>query len=178
MKTNTKEPWILTGYDLFAKEGPKGIKIEVIAKRVSISKSSFYHHFAHLDLFLELLIEYHLQQSHIIADKENSAKNIDPELIDILVKHKTDLLFNRQLRINREHKLYLDALVKSNKTVGDAFVMLWVKDFDLKLSRKQLQGIFELALDNFYLRINAENLNHQWLSEYFANLKRIAKNFV
>jgi hypothetical protein len=32
-------------------------------------------------------------------------------------------------------------------------------------------------LENFYLQINAENLNPAWLSAYFNNLKRIARNF-
>jgi hypothetical protein len=34
-----------------------------------------------------------------------------------------------------------------------------------------------LALENFYLQINLNNLNHHWLSEYFANLKRVICNF-
>ena len=51
--TDTKLPWILCGYDIFSKEGSNGLKIEVIARRVNKSKSSFYHHFADLDLFIE-----------------------------------------------------------------------------------------------------------------------------
>jgi len=62
--------------------------------------------------------------------------------------------------------------------VGDAFVKLWVKDMGLQLTQKQIEGIFTLALENFYLQINADNLNYKWLSEYFANLKTITSSFV
>ncbi|HPH20964.1 MAG TPA: TetR/AcrR family transcriptional regulator, partial [Haliscomenobacter sp.] len=111
------------------------------------------------------------------ADKEKKAKNIDPELITILVEHKMDLLFNRQLRINQQHQHYKETLDKSNQIIGNEFVKLWAKDLNLNLSQGQLESLFELALENFYLQINAENLNPAWLSAYFNNLKRIARNF-
>jgi len=175
---DTKDIWIETGYEIFAQYGASKLKIETLAKKVGISKSSFYHHFVNLELFIEDLLNYHIKQSYIIADKERNAKRINPDLIDILVEHKTDLLFNRQLRINRDLKLYFEILNKSDQIVGSAFVMPWIKDLNLQLTQKQLQGIFELALENFYLQINLKNLNHLWLKEYFDKLKRIISNLI
>ena len=177
MLTTHKEIWIKTGYEIFALLGQNGLKIEPIAKKVGISKSSFYHHFADTDIFLEYLLEHHIQQSYIMANKEKLAQNIDPELINILVEHKTDLLFNRQLRVLRAHKQFNDILLKSNQITGDYFVMIWVKDISLKLNKQQLEGIFTLALENFYLQITPENINYNWLSNYFSNLKKIISNF-
>jgi AcrR family transcriptional regulator len=166
-----KDIWILAGYEMFAEWGIGELKVERLAKKVGLSKSSFYHHFE------ALLLRRHIEQSHIIAKKEQSAKSIDPELIEILLEHKTDLLFNRQLRINQAHEHYANTLRISNQIIGDAFVMTWLKEINLQLSLQKLAAIFELALENFYLQISKENLNRQWLSEYFDNLKRIAKNF-
>ena len=104
--TENKDIWIKTGYEIFALAGENGLKIEVLAKKVGISKSSFYHHFADLEIFVEHLLKSHLIQSEAMADKEKNAKNIDPELINILVEHKLDLLFNRQLRINQQRQHY------------------------------------------------------------------------
>lgn len=174
--TDSKEIWINTGYELFSLSGFDALKIEKLAKKVGISKSSFYHHFADLDVFFEYLLKHHIQQSKLIAQKESNAQNIDPELISILIEHKIDLLFNRQLRFNRSKKSFAETLDESNRIVGNYFVMVWVKDLNLTLNEKQLAGIFELALENFYLQINAENLNYQWLSAYFSNLKRIAQS--
>lgn len=171
-----KDIWIKTGYEMFALSGHSGLKIEPLAKRVGISKSSFYHHFADLELFTDQLLEYHLAQASIIAKKEQAAQTIDGDLINILVDHRIDLLFNRQLRIHREQRNFAEALSKSNQIVGNAFVLLWVKDLNLKLTQRQLESIFELALENFYLQINSENLNHHWLSAYFTNLKKLVTN--
>lgn len=177
MTKDTKDIWIKKGYEIFAICGQTGLKIEPLARAVGKSKSSFYHHFADLESFIDLILKHHLEQSLIIAKKEQQANHIDPELIGILVEHKTDLLFNRQLRINQNIKSFSDTLLQSNKIVGDAFVKVWVKDLSLRLTQKQLEGIFTLALENFFLKINADNLTNTWLSEYFANLKKITGNF-
>jgi AcrR family transcriptional regulator len=178
MAADNKEIWITTGYEIFALTGQAGLKVEPLAKSVGISKSSFYHHFADIEFFIEQLMKYHLERSYIMAEKEQNAQNIDPELINILVEHKTDLLFNRQLRINKNIKLFAETLLQSNKIVGEAFIMLWVKDLNLRLSKQQTEALFTLALENFFLQINAGNLTRTWLSGYFTDLKRIAGNFV
>jgi AcrR family transcriptional regulator len=178
MTTDNKEIWIKTGYEIFALHGQAGVKIEPLAKAVGKSKSSFYHHFADLELFIDFLLKHHIEQSYIIAAKEQKATQVDPELINILVEHKTDLLFNRQLRIHQNIKLFSEILEKSNKIVGDAFVNLWAKALDLQLPRHKIEGVFTLALENFFLQINAENLNYSWLSAYFANLKQISHSFI
>lgn len=174
---DNKEVWIKEGYEVFSTYGPTGIKIEPLAKRVGKSKSSFYHHFADMEIFIDHLLEYHIQQSKIMAQKEQQAENIDPELIQILVAHKIDLLFNRQLKINQHIKSFSLALEKSNSLVGNTFITVWVKDLDLNLSPKQIEGIFSLALENFFLQINTETLHYEWLNRYFANLKKIACSF-
>jgi AcrR family transcriptional regulator len=178
MTTDNKEIWIKTGYEIFALSGKEGLKIEPLAKKVGKSKSSFYHFFADLELYIDDLLKYHIEQSYVMAAKEQQAKNIDPELITALIEHRVDLLFNRQLRINQNIKSFSDTLAQSNKIVGNAFVEVWVKDLNLQLTQKQIEGIFTLALENFFLQINADNLNYKWLSGYFANLRKIASNFV
>jgi AcrR family transcriptional regulator len=172
-----KKVWIKTGYELFALSGPGALKVETISKKMGISKSSFYHHFSDLSLFIEQLLEHHLEQAHIMAAKEQSSKNIDPELIVVLQEHKMDLLFSRQLRIHRNEQQFYDALTKSNRIVGSAFVYLWARELNLKLNPGQLEALFELALENFFLQITYENLHYDWLSGYFNNLKRIAHHF-
>ncbi len=175
--TEKEEIWIIKGYETFAFFGENGLKVEQLAKSVGISKSSFYHHFADLDIFVEKLLLHHLEKSKVIAEKEKYAKTINPELINILLEHKTDLLFNRQLRINSNKSNYKDTLLKSNSIIGKDFISLWLTDTKLNIIQKQAEGLFELALENFFLQINSDNLNKSWLENYFENLKRITRSF-
>ncbi len=178
MAKDGKEVWVLGGYEVFALSGPAGLKIEPLSRKVGIGKSSFYHHFADQESFVDQLLKYHIGQSHIIAVKERNALNVDPDLIHVLVEHKMDLLFNRQLRINQNIQPFADCLGKSNKIVGDAFVTVWARDLSQPLSQKQMESVFALALENFFLQINADNLCYEWLATYFYKLKEITRNLV
>lgn len=175
--TETEKIWIETGYHIFAISGEMALKVETLAKKVGISKSSFYHHFVDLEIFVTHLLTFHLQQCKIIAEKEKNAQTIKPELINILIEYKIDLLFNRQLRFYQQNKFYQQTLIKSNQIIGNEFVRIWHNDLQLNLTQKQLESLFELGLENFFLQINEENLNYVWISGYFDNLKRIAQNF-
>jgi AcrR family transcriptional regulator len=67
MFTHKNQSWLFAGYELFAEKGPEGLKIEVLAQKVGISKSSFYHHFADLELFTDFLLKYYLDQAKRMA---------------------------------------------------------------------------------------------------------------
>jgi AcrR family transcriptional regulator len=172
-----KDQWIQIGYDTFALKGLTGLRIETLSKQLGISKSSFYHHFAEMEIFVDALLTHHLKQSEILASKERLAKKINPDLIHILVDHKTDLLFNRQLRIHQEVDSYKRTLSESNEIIGQDFILLWANDLGLQLNQHQLEGLFSLALENFFLQINHDNLNVIWLTKYFDQLSAIARRF-
>ena len=177
VSVDIKLPWIQAGYRLFAMQGPQGLKVEVIARQVQKSKSSFYHHFADLEVFMEHLLNFHLEQAAIIAEKERSCQNIDPELITVLVEHKQDLLFNRQLRVNREVATFKACFEKSNQFVAEAFLPLWVSELGLTHKPRLAQLVLGLAIENFYLQITEENLNHTWLAAYFRQINQMVAAF-
>jgi len=51
-----KEKWLEEGYEEFAQDGPENLSINQIAKKIGASRSSFYHHFAEIDLFIDELL--------------------------------------------------------------------------------------------------------------------------
>ena len=177
MTTDNTLPWIRAGYEIFSKEGPKGLKIEVIARKVGKSKSSFYHHFVDLEIFTDFLLKYHLERAEAIAILEAQCKNIDPEMIAVLVQVKTDLLFNRQLRVHRDNPNFRQVFEASNKMVSEAFLPVWAKDLGLEGHPLLASDYFKLALENFYLQITEETLNHEWLRGYFQELRQMAGRF-
>ena len=81
-------PLLEVGYTIFSNEGPQGLKIEALAREVGKSKSSFYHCFADLDIFID---EYNLA-SH----ESNKDSNITSYIfkIYILIHKIFHALFN------------------------------------------------------------------------------------
>lgn len=54
--------WIKAGYYVFGRKGPNGLNVELLAKRVKKSKSSFYYYFGDMESFQEALLAYHLER--------------------------------------------------------------------------------------------------------------------
>lgn len=172
----TQIPWIQEGYLAFAYQGPKGLKVEKLSKGVGKNKSSFYHHFADVEIFTSALLDYHLDRVKIIADKERHCIALEG-LINILVEHKADLLFNRQLRIHRESSEFEACFVRTNEITIPAILRVWSDIIELR-DNSYLSGlVLQLSLENFFLQITDGTLNRNWLRDYFDSIKGLVRQF-
>ncbi|MEM9051411.1 MAG: TetR/AcrR family transcriptional regulator [Bacteroidota bacterium] len=169
-------PWIDTGYTTLALEGPKQLRVERLAKKVGKSKSSFYHHFADMEVFISFLLANHLDRIKMIADKEAACDTID-ELFDVIIEHKVDLLFNRQLRFHRDDKDFVKCYEKANELALDSILDVWAKFLDLTDQTYLARMVLVLVLENFFLQISAKDLNKEWLQSYFNQIRSMIAAF-
>jgi AcrR family transcriptional regulator len=176
MNDDIKLPWILAGYELFSKEGPKGLIIEKIARLVNKNKSSFYHHFADIDVFTEYLLDHQLKRAKIIGTKEKLCKNIVPDLINLFLDVKQDLFFNRQLRINRYIPEFKKCIEKTEEN-DNSFIEIWTNSLDLNKNKKVAELYLNLIIENFYLQITEETFTFDWLVMYFNDIQEMIKEF-
>ncbi|WP_375562218.1 TetR/AcrR family transcriptional regulator [Bernardetia sp. OM2101] len=171
-----QQPWIEKGYRTFAYEGVENLKIERLSKDVEKNKSSFYHHFADLKIFISRLLEYHLLKAEILAEKEANCASLK-ELIEIIIEHKIDLLFSRQLRIHRQNPEFEECFTKTNQITMPAFLKVWSEILELQDNSHLSEMMLKLSLENFYLQITDETINHNWLNNYFEELKKLTREF-
>lgn len=177
MSSDNKLPWILAGYDLFANHGPGGLKVEVIARLVGKSKSSFYHYFADLEIFTDVLLTYHLERAGFIAQQEKQCRQVDPDLLNLLLSVKQDLLFSRQLRVHRSNVALKQCLEKTTKLVSEAIIGIWAAELGLANNSSLAQLVLNLSIENFYLQLTAETLTYPWLAQYIQELKTMVSAF-
>lgn len=168
--------WLEAGYKCFASKGPAGLKIERLSKEVGKNKSSFYHLFADLEIFTERLLEFHLNRAKAISKKESAATN-EQELIAIILEHKVDLLFNRQVRIHRNNPEYKENLDHIIQFSVEGLLPVWKDIIALQDNSALAQMVLHLSLENFYLQITEKTLNETWLKEYFANIRQMVYLF-
>lgn len=177
MIAKRQELWVQVGYSAFAESGPASLKIEALARQIAINKSSFYHHFADLELFIEQLLKKHINRVKSLAQAERGAERLDPDLIGILMAFRVDLLFHKQLRMHPEKKGFSRALAQANEIMNDVFIRVWSKDIGHQLSQPQMAGIYTLALDHFFSNIHTTTLDARWLTAYFKDLNKTARLF-
>lgn len=173
--SNTKELWIDAGYEVFASEGPEALKVEKLARRVGVNKSSFYHFFADLEVFIEELLKHHFSQAMIVVQKESEAKT-QAELVGILMDHKLDLLFNRRLRIHREVEAYNKCFEEINQYSIPALLPLWAKIIGLEERGSLAKMVLMLSVENFFLQFTQET-DATWLNNYLTEVQSMVKLF-
>jgi len=171
-------PWIHAGYDIFSHEGPKGLKVETLARAVQKNKSSFYHLFADVEVFTEMLLEYHLERGGIIAAQARLCRTMVPDMLHLLLEVKQDILFNRQLRIHRDIPEFRMCFEKANGQVVEAFLSLWAEALNLGDKTYLAQIILNLTIENFYLRVTAETLTYDWLTAYLHEIQFMVQEIV
>lgn len=170
MPDANKTQWIEIGYELFSKEGPKGLKVELLARKAGKSKSSFYHHFGDLELFTDSLLQYHLERSIVISKQAASCQNMVPDLLNLLLSVKSDILFDRQLRIHRDVLEFKKCFEKASGQVEDAFLNIWSDSLGLGDKTYLARIILNLTVENFYLSVTDENINSEWLVNYLKEI--------
>ena len=171
---NAEQLWIEEGYAVFALGGPKANKIEYLAKRLKRNKSAFYYYFATLELFTSRLLDYHLIQSKQMAQQFETTSTIQ-ELVNIMIIHKTDLLFNRQLRVHRTNREFESCFKKTNEFVGTSFAKIWKEITELQDDSVSAKLLLQLSVENFFLRITEDSFNQAWLEDYFAETKLLVR---
>ena len=174
-KADIKSPWIIKGYEIFGIEGPKGLQIERLSRKVNKSKSSFYHHFAEIDIFIDELLKYHLKRAKSIQEDEKRCKRVIPDLIELLISYKIDLLFNRQLRINRNIPKFKKCYEDTSKESVSSIIEIWSEFLGIESNLRINQLVLALTIENFYLHITEENMTYNWLENYIISLKEKIK---
>ncbi|OWY20341.1 TetR/AcrR family transcriptional regulator [Sphingobacteriales bacterium UPWRP_1] len=171
MTKENQKVWIQAGYETFAKEGISGLKVEALARKTGKSKSSFYHYFADMEVFTQLLLQQHRQNAKVIAGKMKICKNMIPDMLHILLEAKQDVLFNRQLRINRHIPEFNNCFRKAHQPVEEALLPFWANTLGLTDKKYLARMILNLTVENFYLRVTENTFTYNWLTDYIDEIR-------
>ena len=170
-----EQKWIEFGYTLFAKEGPKGLKVDRMAKTLGTGRSSFYYHFADLEIFTSCLLEHHIERAQIICEAALQCDVMNPDLLNAIIEFKEDLLFHRQLRIHREVPDFDKCIEKAHNTIEMAFLNIWAREMQLQNNLPTAKVLLRLVSENFYMKISEDNLNFKWLANYLREIVEMTR---
>ncbi len=174
-KANTKALWLKTGYDLFGREGKHEVRIEKLARILGLNKSGFYHYFGDLESFFFHLIELHYIKADLLIKDVRLCKSIDPDFLNVLIKHQITVLNHMQLVVNRDNALFYEAYQKINEKVDNTVLPLWASFVGIPNKTNVALKYFEIVRDMFYSRISLENMNYPFLRQLAGDAKYIAE---
>jgi AcrR family transcriptional regulator len=175
MKSQKKQEWIIKGYQLVAEEGFASLNVESIARSMGKNKSSFYHYFGDLELFVQELLSYHLERAAQLAEQANACANIRPCLVNLFLDYKPDHFFHKQLRINRSNPAFRQCFERVFDIYEKATLDKWANYLGLHEQPLFAKTFLHLIAENFLLKITMDNYNQEWLNNYLAELSAMLR---
>ena len=157
---NSKQKWIEKGYEHFALYGPENISINAISKEIGSPRASFYHHFGGLEIFIDFLLETHLEAiKSFVQEGKEYCNCLLPDFYQLLEKYTLGLKFHRQIFINRHLPIFGYMFTKiESKTSKELILDLFVKEYKLSLKHEDVSKIWFTITESWYSRINPEQL--------------------
>ena len=165
--------WIEEGYSLASNNGIKSLNIELTARRLNKNKSSFYHYFGDIEVFLEELLKLHINKVEQLAKLAKNCKSVNPELLNLFIEYKDDLFFHKQLRINRDEPEFKRCFEEAFKKVDNAIIDQWSDFLGLQDQPLFAQAFLYLIADNFLLQITPQTFNYEWLNKYLKGISTL-----
>jgi AcrR family transcriptional regulator len=173
MTSKTRQIWIDTGYDLFAKEGLEGIQVERLARITDLNKSGYYHYFGDRETYLEKLMDYHLQLAISYTNEIKQIRQFDPEYIELLIKYTKQLMFNNQLIRNREVKLLANTLQLVSEMVDPVVSELFADFIGFKDHLEFSTKYYRQVRYMFHAQITVDRMNYPFLRDFIYQAKEV-----
>jgi len=172
MQESSKK-WIEVGYKMFAKDGPDGINVERISKIIGASKSAFYRNFIDREVYFSELVEQHSLICLQYFKDIKLIKQWDPDFINLVIKYKTSVLFQIQLRKNMDKLLFKEAFEKIKKRNDKECLHLWAAYLKIPENNEVALQLLHLFSDALSLRLTCENMTYKLLFNLGDEIRNI-----
>lgn len=169
--SDSKKSWIDLGYELFSEEGHEGLQVERLSRILKKNKSGYYHYFGDKDVFLNALMEEHLNRAHSYADQIILIRDFDPEYIQLLIKNKPLIMFQMQLVKYREFKIFSNTAQKVNDIIIPIISPVFGRY--LGVPAEEAVKFWVLLRDSFYSRVTLKSFSAEWISAFTAELRNV-----
>ena len=174
-KAKNSSVWTKVGYTLFAEEGMQGIQVERLARILQLNKSGFYHYFGDVDGYFEELIQLHRDKAAVYLTDLKEIKNIDPDYLLHIVKHKVAIMFHLQLIRNKDNKIFYETAAKIDKEEDQILGTLWSDYLGIHQNPDLAIRYFNVVRDMFYARISLQNMEYPFLHKLMAEAKVVMR---
>ena len=172
-RSKSSEKWIEAGYEIFVSEGLDGIRVERMARMLGLNKSGFYHHFVDLDNFSRQLIRFHFEAFDDFVNDVGDCLNIDPEYINVLIKHKITIMGQIHLVRNKDNPLLDGTHKELDDKIDHAVQRIWANHIQMPANQQLALEYHRLIRDVFYSRMNLKNFNYEYLHNLAEETKWI-----
>ncbi len=105
-----------------------------------------------------------------MAEAEGTAAD-ETELIDVLLQHRMDILFSRQLMLHPDNPAFAKTFRETTEHAIPLVLPVWAKLIGLPTSSGLAELVLRMSLHNFFLQLTAKTYTEAWMSGYFMQVR-------
>lgn len=173
----TKQDWIDSSLKLVSKYGADTLKIDVLCKKLKVTKGSFYHHFKNHKIFIAEILEYWYKTftldiiNQIKEHQDNPIKQI--ELLDEIIYSK-DLNIEIEFRAwglrNKSVLPYMEKIDKERILVIKNIQEKLNPNSDKKTNENMATYIYCQFIGSLFIQPKLSREKQKELDNFFLNL--------
>jgi len=172
-RVNNATAWVQVGYEIFADEGTDGIQVERLARILNLNKSAFYHYFGDLDHFYDALLKMHEEKANHYIEDMLEAKTIDPDYMNVAVKHAMACLFQMKLVKCKPSSTFFKTADSIDKKIILIVQNMWAEYIGYQDQPAMAMQYYGIVRDMLYTRLNSSTLNYPGLQSLMAEAKEM-----
>jgi AcrR family transcriptional regulator len=172
------EAWVKVGYTILGTEGIEGIKVEHLARILGLNKSGFYHYFGSMNTYLQNLLRHHIAVAKVVAEDVAACANFDPDLLMVIIKHKTFFLAESQLLVKCRPSQFSSELNEATRIVNKDILPLWRSVTHLPEDITVALAYLNIIHHFFYTRISPDNISYEFLHSLAIETKEVLNKVV
>jgi len=172
------EIWLKAGYNLLGREGMEGVKIERIARVLDLNKSGFYYYFKTMEGFLTCLLQYHVHMAGEVATEILRCRTIDPDLLLLIVRHKSFFLVESQLLVKSRFAHVNHDVDEAGKIITNELLTHWAQNNNAPSDTAVALAYLNIIRHFMYARIDADNITYEFLRDLTVETKKVFEKVI
>ncbi len=180
LEGDAKKKWIECGYRQFALCGPDSLSIKKISEELKVARTSFYHHFVDIDLFIDDLLSYHWKiVEHFNELGAQYCRQLIPDIYLALEKFPVELQFNLQLFHHRNDPRFNYIFTRSYYSTAKAFALqLFIDRYNLTQPWDEVYRLWLAVGETWYSRLDPNDLSAATMQKHSEEILAAVMSFV
>jgi hypothetical protein len=122
------------------------------------------------------LLDYHVHLAKKVTKEVATCKDLDPDLLLLIIRHKSFFLVESQLLVKCKPVQFLGEDISiAGKVISIELLPLWRKFTQLPEEATAAIAYLNIILHFFYARINSDNMNYEFLHSLTVETQGVLK---
>ena len=157
------DTWIKQDISYWQQKGWMESRLNGSLRPLTLINPGFCHYFGTMEFYVKSLLHYHVGLATSIASEVANCQKIDPDLLLLIVKHKTFFLVESQLLVKSRPAHFDEDVDEAGRIVNDELLLLWKKTGNVPEDSSAALGFLNIIQNFFYSRMDPVNVNYEFL---------------